>query len=527
MSSIERKETDTQPADVPSNGFVARLAVVFTLLNAIKPVVVDDTAYLLFARQLAAHPLNPYGFSLYWYAEPQPAMQILLPPVLPYWLALGLSIFGENVLLLKLWQFPFALLLACSAKSLLARFLRRPTRGHLAVLVLGPAVLPFGNFMLDVPALSLELAAVVFAWRTKRGWASTVGVGVLVGLAIQTKYSVLFLPVVLLAAGFVRHRVREAVGMVVVAGIVFAAWESWLLVKYGQSHFVYHLTDPNRTQIGRSLLILPLLSHGGLTLGWVILLGAPPRWWKLAIPALGVGWLAMFVGPSEHGIKFPSLFFLVLGATAGIVVLSCCRATRRGWRSRVLFVWLAIELLAYFTVTPFPAGRRVLAVSFVAAILVFRTHERIAVDLRWPFGYALLSGLAVFGIDVWDAKAERDAAREIATRMAELSPQGRGYFLGHWGFQYYAEREGMTAWIPGRTQLRPGDWLTVPTTPRPTTGSATIPMDASKYRLAFEVSIDDRLRIGTIPTLYGGRAPLEHRNGPRLQFRVYRVVNED
>ena len=53
------------------------LAAVATALNAVKPVAVDDAAYMAFARQIAAHPLDPFGFDLHWYRHPEPAMRIL------------------------------------------------------------------------------------------------------------------------------------------------------------------------------------------------------------------------------------------------------------------------------------------------------------------------------------------------------------------------------------------------------------------------------------------------------------------
>ena len=59
------------------------LAGVITLLNAVKPAVVDDTAYLLFARHIAADPLQPYSFELFWYYRPDPAMEIRAACALP------------------------------------------------------------------------------------------------------------------------------------------------------------------------------------------------------------------------------------------------------------------------------------------------------------------------------------------------------------------------------------------------------------------------------------------------------------
>jgi hypothetical protein len=70
------------------------LAIILTLANAAKPVLIDDTAYLSYAQRIAAHPTDPYGFTMFWYTVPEPAFEVLCPPVLPYWLALGVRLFG-------------------------------------------------------------------------------------------------------------------------------------------------------------------------------------------------------------------------------------------------------------------------------------------------------------------------------------------------------------------------------------------------------------------------------------------------
>src|SRR5688572_28305331 len=128
------------------------LAVLVTVANAAKPVTVDDTAYLLFARHIASNPTDPYGFSIFWRSYPEPAMAILCPPVVPYWLASGLRLFGESPVLLKLWLFPFVYALAWALRALLARFARGCEDFALPLLLLSPAVLPAVNLMLDIPA---------------------------------------------------------------------------------------------------------------------------------------------------------------------------------------------------------------------------------------------------------------------------------------------------------------------------------------------------------------------------------------
>ena len=58
------------------------LAAAYTLLNAVKPLIVDDAAYFNYADQIAKHPFDPYGFSIFWYDEMEPANYVLAPPVL-------------------------------------------------------------------------------------------------------------------------------------------------------------------------------------------------------------------------------------------------------------------------------------------------------------------------------------------------------------------------------------------------------------------------------------------------------------
>ena len=71
------------------------LALVYTLLNAVKPLHIDDGAYVCYAHQDAAHPLDPYGFIMFWWNAPEPANHVLAPPVLPYWWACGIRLFGD------------------------------------------------------------------------------------------------------------------------------------------------------------------------------------------------------------------------------------------------------------------------------------------------------------------------------------------------------------------------------------------------------------------------------------------------
>src|SRR5262245_51652037 len=79
------------------------LAILFTLLNCCKPLHIDDSAYLCYAAQIAQAPLSPYDFEILWKPLPCPANEVLAPPLLPCWWAVGLTLFGDSPVLWKLW----------------------------------------------------------------------------------------------------------------------------------------------------------------------------------------------------------------------------------------------------------------------------------------------------------------------------------------------------------------------------------------------------------------------------------------
>ena len=97
---------------------VVGLAVLVTLLNAVKPPVIDDPTFLDYARQFAEHPSQPYAFDYYG----KQANDNLVPPVLPAWLACGIPFIGDDPIALKLWMFPILLLFVASLHALLNRF---------------------------------------------------------------------------------------------------------------------------------------------------------------------------------------------------------------------------------------------------------------------------------------------------------------------------------------------------------------------------------------------------------------------
>ena len=64
---------------------IVALALGITMLNAAKPLEVDDTYYYYHAAHLVQAPADPYGFDIFWWDRPTNANEILCPLVVPYW----------------------------------------------------------------------------------------------------------------------------------------------------------------------------------------------------------------------------------------------------------------------------------------------------------------------------------------------------------------------------------------------------------------------------------------------------------
>jgi hypothetical protein len=547
---------------------LAALAVLYTALNAGKPLLIDDAAYETFARHIAEQPLNPYGFAAFWYDWPQPANEVLAPPVLLYWWALVRRLFGEEPWVWKAGLLPWAGLLVCGVYGLFRRFARGVEELFTWVLVLSPALLPSFNLMLDVPALALALTGVlVFLRAADRGsLAGAAAAGLLAGLAMQTKYTGALAPAAMLLYAVLAGRWRLGLAAGLVAAQVFLSWELLTSLLYGRSHFLLALADggPWVENLGvapflsshlggvfPAVVLLALAALGvrrsGLLLAAGVVLGG------YAVVAL-VGWTFFVrdfsarlfdresVGPVEvQPAEVIFHLYSLAGAVALILVVRRLlllggRAARRD--TLFLLLWLGLEVLGYLAMTPFPAVRRVLGVLVVLTLLTARlaartcrTEERRR-TLRAVAAGGIGLGLAFFALDWYGARIHQRAA-EGSAAWVRARGGGTAWFVGHWGFQFYAERAGLRPVVPAApggpaayvplpspSRLRADDWLIVPDRPLEQQG---VWLDPERLEAVGCLHFGGAIPVATVPCFYGGRTAVEHRQRPGLGVRIFRV----
>jgi hypothetical protein len=545
-------------------------ALALTGANAAKPLVIDDAFYVALARQVREHPGDPYGFEIYWYDAPEPAMQIgTLAPVVPYWLAGATALFGERSAAWKLSLLPFALALTGSLAFLLSRFAQPLATPLVLALALSPAVLPGFNLMLDVPAVALGLAAFALFVRAceRKSAIGALAAGLGLGLALETKYSAVLYPALFAVHAALVRRPREGAIALLAAGALFVGWESWLLARYGQSHFLAgiervqtfpflaHLEiaeaeRPGATAVYWTLGLLSLLGGTAPQAGLLALagLGARPLLVGAAAGLAAAGFAVIPALPRPAGAPatgflvglletHPELWvFVPLGvltfACAVAVALRLLRGTAAATRrdELLLAAWLLLEIAGYFVVSPFPAVRRVIGVSIAATLLAARGASRrwgepgtrLGARIAMLFAFAL--GLLYAGSELADAFTRRAFVARIEERLSQLgaSPARETvWYTGHWEVQYYGEQAGWRAVIPERSRLRRGDWLVVPTS-------------VDQPRIAYPPSFQQVSALtatspspwSTIPAYYSGLVPLERQRATQGLARIYRVTQD-
>jgi hypothetical protein len=342
--------------------------------------------------------------------------------------------------------------------------------------------------MADVPSLALTLWGLV-AWiagtdRDARG-ARRVG-AFLTGAAIVLKYTSVLGIVALAfytACRALPSRWRAQILDVWPALLPPAAWAVMTLVTDGRIHIIDSLLvrgggiDPNPGWFGhRAVALLTFVAGAGvfpLLFVVVLLRTTATRVVLVVAAAIGVG--AAFVTPmiwSSRGLLPGAIPFVGLLAALGASALVAAayalwRAVRRDDRDTVfLCAWIALHVTFLWFWSWTIAARFVLPLLVPLALLLARSLEPRAARVTRT---AWLAGATIVALALSIALLEADRVpgdfhrRVIADLGAQAQREHRPVrFAGAWGFQYYAQRAGMTRLDVRAANVAPGDLILQP-----------------------------------------------------------------
>lgn len=430
---------------IPTAAVVALFAIA---LAAVSPTAfrIDEPNILAIARQIAAHPLDPYGFTINWTGTSQPAFQVLAnPPLLPAWLAVVGRAAGWREVPLHLAVIPFALIFLCSLVSL-ARSLAPGREAVAALLAISSPAIALGAqvVMPDLAMTAMVTAAVAATVRfsERRGSLALTAAVLASACAPLIKYNGVVV-VAVTAIWLFSHARRSAGWLIPFAPLVtLGAWGIASAQLYGAPHFAAVSSLEGSAPVSPIPAMLTLLGLGVLPLAVPLTRGGDRRVGIVAILAGLVG--AATALPLGYG----AFAAMLVGVATAFAVLFLGDVVRRASAEAMLAVWIVVPLLLQFRLL-FTSVRYLMPITPAAILLTLRYR---AVS-RW----AIAAGLAlVVLLSVVDAQTA-NSYRRFVDRAARSRPAGLRY-SSHWGLQWYAEQAGGTSFAGA---LKPDERLLV------------------------------------------------------------------
>jgi 4-amino-4-deoxy-L-arabinose transferase-like glycosyltransferase len=455
-----------------------------------KPFNIDDPLFLWAAHQIQAHPGDPYGFNVNWYASVTPmSVATENPPGACYYAALAVKMFGWSEPALHGAFLLPALAVILGTWRLARRLCGQPLLAACATLFTPVFLVSSGTVMSDVLMLAFWVWAVVF-WvegLEADDYGKLSVAGGLIALSMLSKYfGVALLPLLAAYSLVEKRRFGPWAGCLLIPLAAMCAYQ-WIThalygralmtetIEYtafakgivGQSRFTSALLALAYTGgcLAVSAFFLPLVWRRRSAVwfaGGLILIGAAV-WWQngLLRPSIPLA------GAARLFTELQTVFWIVIGISVLVLTGADLRRHRDGL-SLLLCLWMlgtfGFAAFCNWTVN----GRSILPMAPAVGILLARAWEARQAEERasWPSAVVAALGLAavlsfcVAWSDMQVAQTSRQSARETFAKFHPKS--GKLWFQGHWGFQYYMDLLGGAALDMTHPALKTGDILVVP-----------------------------------------------------------------
>jgi len=453
-----------------------------------KPFNLDDPLFIWLAQQIQAHPLNPFGFSVNWYTSAWPMWAVTEnPPLAGYYFALAGSLSGWSELSLHLAGLPAAIAVLLGTYRLARRCCGQPLLAAGAVLFTPLFLVSANTVMCDVLMLAFWIWAVVF-WvegLEDNALPKIIAAGVLVGLALLTKYyAVALVPLLAVHGALLKRRVGPWMIGLLVPLAALGAYQWATLRWYGRPLFsaAANYAASAQDDLGFTKLAGLVIAFAFLGGGAASALFLAPALWRRRTLALTAGSAVMVGGAlCASGMflqKYSALNttaarvevsaqFILWAMGGGVVLLLVVAEILKNPRAALSWL-LALWVVGTFFFAGFVNwtvnGRSLLPLLPAVGILLARRWESVRGQrpLAWQAGLALsaLLSLLVAQADFQLAVAVRRSAEEACARYRQSGKMV--WFEGHWGFQYYMQKLGADIVDFKHPRQRPGDVLLLP-----------------------------------------------------------------
>lgn len=440
---------------------------------------VDEPTFIRLGQQAERSPADPYGFQINWLGLDEEAFHVLAnPPGVPLWLAAAGRTFGWSETSLHLSMLPFGVL-ALVGIWILAGELGVDRRAAALLTAVSPAFFLGSQVVMpDVAMLAMMNLAVGLALRYRRtgsGLAAALG-GLCGSLAPVVKYNGVIAGAVVGVIWILsKERRRGLVLLAAAPALGLAAWSVWSLAVYGRAHVLVMAEFQGE---GITNIFSAMVAYVGLAMLPLAVAapGLPDAGSRRIVNAATLGGFALMWAGAWLILGFGPWAALAYGLSAAVafrygmigVELAASWLRARDRDGLVLIAWAVIGIWFQFGLL-FSSARYLLPLLPPALLMILRAR---LIDSRSPWfrvAVAVSAALAL-AIAIGDARLanlSRDFVREVVV-PERARYEGRFFFDGHWGFQYYCEEAGgrsLNFWK--QEKWRDGDFVAIAMNPFP------------------------------------------------------------
>jgi 4-amino-4-deoxy-L-arabinose transferase-like glycosyltransferase len=443
-----------------------------------KPFHIDDPFYVWTAQQIQKKPLDPFGYNVNWFGHVQPAAQIVTaPPLYSYLLAGWGTIFGLDEISCHAFNLLVALLLVAGIYVLAVRLRCDPVVTTL-ISISSPIFMLSTSIVMADLMMSMFLVWSLAVWTKAQEENSAPGYIGAVALAcasVLTKYNgVLLLALLLLSNVFHYRRWNWKMAWLLVPCCVIGLYVWAISGVYHQNFIGVTASYIHVGRAGASYPFVGPLVTGFVFVGALVVAGFPfiLRSLKkrelvvLLVAAVAIAFAESWGGPVKKLWLLQRMLWLCGGLSLAWVAVREAYL-RRDATSFLIVSWLGLTFVFTAAVNWSVNGRSLVTLVPAAGLLLAHTQPDLG---NWPQKRlvlwslpSLLLALLVTRSDYEMAWAARRGAERIAVGFQQANLGNRRlWFEGHWGFQYYMEKNGAHAMDLNRTPFQTGDIVAIP-----------------------------------------------------------------
>lgn len=455
--------------------FIGFLWLLVSAININKAYHIDDSFHLESAKWIWEHPLTPMSGQINWYDNPEDMHHFNQPPLLFYLIALVGGLFGYSEPVLHLIIAFFSFMCLWYFNRILIFFKAEHRYSLLALFALCPAFIINQNLMTDIPILSLELGFIYHFFQEENRRRNLIYAMLFLSGALLIKYSMIPLLVAALIGVQLKKEYKSIKYLLIPIGFLLL-WTAWNKLEYGG----IHIKDRPKNDISLKLFreqFIALLSCIGSVLPVPFLLWSGVKKSRLftlisMVSIILFSVFAVLVYTGQIEIAFSNLIlrylFIVIGALMLAALLYVVVMETRGllrdknvnlhYDFIILFIMLGAMSLFLLLYAPFMATRHILLLMPFLFVLLIPLLNHTRVSMRWVSVLTVAALGLILGISDW---LYADFYRTMPAQI-RLEEKRKVWTVGHWGWQWYARRQGFEFYSKDSSEVELGDYMVYP-----------------------------------------------------------------